>query len=173
MSTGAAAGCRDKETGAYRYQRYAAYRRYLEAGHDEETRQFYSKGVLSPTWGDKQFKDRVLSGTKQSNTDAAKQSTRSVVSLTQDVKSVAQYFGVSTSQFTMAKRGRGPRNIPRWIAMKLCQDYSGKTLNEIAEHFNVSRYCTVSQTIGRLNRILKGDRNLLKELNMISQDLTP
>jgi hypothetical protein len=57
--------------------------------------------------------------------------------------------------------------------MKLCQDYSGKTLNEIAVHFNVSHYCTVSQTIGRLNRILKAGRRLQRELTTISQDLTP
>ena len=154
-------------------QRYAAYRSYVEAGNDEETRQFYSKGILTPIWGDKQFKDRVLSRAKQSKTEVAKRSTRSVVSLTQIVKTVGQYYGVPTNQITIATRGRGPRNIPRWIAMKLCQDYSGKTLNEIAGHFNVSHYCTVSQTIGRLNRILKDARNLQKELNTISQDLTP
>ena len=57
--------------------------------------------------------------------------------------------------------------------MKLCQDYSGKTLNEIAGYFNVGLYYTVSQTIGRLNRILKDNRDLQKELNTISQDLTP
>ena len=145
----------------------------MEAGNDEETRQFYSKGILTPAWGDKQFKDRVLSRAKQSKTEVAKRSTRSVVSLTQIVKTVGQYYGIPTNQITIATRGRGPRNIPRWIAMKLCQDYSGKTLNEIAGHFNVSHYCTVSQTIGRLNRILKDARNLQKELNTISQDLTP
>ncbi|MGB5279383.1 MAG: helix-turn-helix domain-containing protein, partial [Gammaproteobacteria bacterium] len=115
----------------------------------------------------------VLSRTQQSKTEVAKRSTRGVVGLTQVVKTVAHYYGVSTDQITMATRGRGPKNIPRWIAMKLCQDYSGKTLNEIAVHFNVSHYCTVSQTIGRLNRILKAGRRLQRELTTISQDLTP
>ena len=54
----------------------------MEAGNDEETRQFYSKGILVPIWGDKQFKDRVLSRTKQSKTEVAKRSMRSIVSLT-------------------------------------------------------------------------------------------
>ena len=99
--------------------------------------------------------------------------TRSVVSRTQIVKTEARYHETSTNQITTAKRWRGPINLPRWIAMKLCQDRSGTTLITIADRIDVSHYSMVSQTIGRLNRISKDDRNILRGLYTISQDLAP
>ena len=67
----------------------------------------------------------------------------------------------------------GAKNIPRWIAMKLCQQVGGAKLTEIADVFNVSHYSTISQTIGRLNRLMGDDRETEKIFNILSQDLTP
>ncbi len=65
------------------------------------------------------------------------------------------------------------KNIPWWIAMKLCQEVGGAKLTEIAKVFNVGHYATVSQTIGRLNGLMDEDDEVVGGFNMLSQDLTP
>lgn len=154
-------------------QPYAGYRRYVEAGNDEETKRFYSKGTITPIWGDKHFKERVISKSNPSRTETVKSALRRVVSAKKIIASVAKHYEISEKQITTASRGRGSRNIPRWISMKLCQDCSGLTLSEMAKIFNVGHYCTVSQTIGRLSKVLEHDRKLRNELYAICQDLTP
>ena len=83
------------------------------------------------------------------------------------------YYHVTRTEITKGTRGRHGRNIPRSIAMKLCQIHSGQTLPVIAKHFNVKHYSTVSVTIARLNRLLEADKVIASEFNDISQDLTP
>ncbi|MCP4490568.1 MAG: hypothetical protein GY820_25120 [Gammaproteobacteria bacterium] len=56
--------------------------------------------------------------------------------------------------------------------MKLCQQCGEAKLTDIASEFHVGHYSTVSQTIGRLNKLMKEDAGLAKEFNMLSQDLT-
>jgi len=43
----------------------------------------------------------------------------------------------------------------------------------ISETFKVGHYLTVSETIGRLNKVLNDDRRVAGDYNMLSQDLTP
>ncbi len=57
--------------------------------------------------------------------------------------------------------------------MKLCQQTGGPKLTEIALAFNVGHYSAISQTIGRLNKMLETDVELADCFNMLSQDLTP
>jgi hypothetical protein len=57
--------------------------------------------------------------------------------------------------------------------MKLCQDAVGAKLMGIARVFQVGHYSTVSQMIGRLNRLVSVDPELEKEFNVLSQDLPP
>jgi len=57
--------------------------------------------------------------------------------------------------------------------MKLYQEAGGANLTEIAAVFNVGHYSTVSQTIRRLNALMVDDRDVMREFNILSQDLTP
>jgi putative transposase len=56
--------------------------------------------------------------------------------------------------------------------MKLCQQCGEARLLDMAEVFHVGHYSTVSQTIGRLNKLLLEDDKLAMEFNVLSQDLT-
>ncbi|MEW8288766.1 MAG: helix-turn-helix domain-containing protein [Candidatus Thiodiazotropha endolucinida] len=89
------------------------------------------------------------------------------------VSRVAVFFGCSERSIYQAQRGRGSKNIPRWIAMKLCQDYSGQTLQEIGRLFGVGNYCTVSQTIARLKLLTIEDKRVGEQIITISTDWTP
>ncbi len=95
------------------------------------------------------------------------------ISLPKIIKTVAVYYEIPVSNVKHAKRGKGGKNLPRWVAMKLCQDVGGAKLMDIASIFNVGHYSTVSQTIGRLNYLMEEDIRVADVYNILSQDLTP
>ena len=64
------------------------------------------------------------------------------------------------------------KQVPRWIAMKLCQEKSSAKLKDIATLFMVGHYSTVSQTVARLNFLLQSDQATQVDFNVLSQDLT-
>ncbi|MCP4274464.1 MAG: hypothetical protein GY781_21270, partial [Gammaproteobacteria bacterium] len=84
------------------------------------------------------------------------------------IKYVAQYYQIEEIGLIETSRSQGRRNLPRWVAMKLCQQCGEVKLTDIAREFHVGHYSTVSQTIGRLNKLMKEDAGLAKEFNMLS-----
>jgi chromosomal replication initiation ATPase DnaA len=58
----------------------------------------------------------------------------------------------------MVKKGRKEKNLPRWYAIKLCQDLTGLDLQALANVFNVKHYSAVSKTVGRLNALMVEDK---------------
>jgi putative transposase len=156
-----------------RSRKYKAYKNFVERGNDSATVNFYQKKHTSSIWGDKKFKTEAHKKARCLDSEVDKRGLKQPVPLLQIVDAVASYYDLSASELCKTKRGRGVKNIPRWVAMKLCQDVGGAKLAEIAKVFQVGHYSTVSQTIGRLNRLASEDRELEKEFNVLSQDLTP
>ena len=149
-----------------------AYQRFVNKGLDEETRQFYSRDVWPAIRGDEGFIEMAYTNALSHDKEVAKNRYREEVSIKTIIKAVADHYGIEPRQITQAKRGRGGRNYPRWIAMKLSQDLSGQNLAAIAQYFNVGNYCTVSRTISRLNDVLKLSSDIDEEYKRISKDLT-
>jgi hypothetical protein len=154
-------------------QRYRAYRRYAEEGNDKESIDFYRRKNTPSIWGSKIFKEKALAQAKQTDNEVTQKGTKECVAMEQVVKVVADYYQLSVQDLLKAKRGRGMKQTPRWIAMKLCQEKSSAKLQDIARLFNVSHYSTVSQTVRRLNQLLEEDKRVEKDFNVLSQDLTP
>jgi len=150
-----------------------AYQRFVERCIDEDTRQFYAKEFWPAIRGSKGFVDIAYGNALSHDREVAKNGNREDIPIKQIIKSVAAYYGDRESAITKAKRGRGDKNYPRWIAMKLCQDLSGQTLKTIAAHFGVGNYCTVSRTISKLNEELSAGGEIVADFNSISKDLTP
>ena len=153
--------------------RYKAYKTYVNQGNDENTDAFYQLKNKPAIWGDKIFKDRARDQAQSLDDEVDKKGLREPLELAGIIKRVADYFNVSVDALCTARRGKGAKNIPRWMAMKLCQEQGGAKLSVLAECFNVTHYSTISQTIGRLNRLLSGDKQVELVFNMLSQDLTP
>jgi chromosomal replication initiation ATPase DnaA len=95
------------------------------------------------------------------------------VSMRKIIGSVAEFYGQTAKDIQKARRGKGIKNTARWVAMNLCQEVGGARLTDIANAFHVGHYSTVSQTIGRLNRLMEIDRQVVRDFNVLSQDLTP
>ncbi|MCU7815441.1 MAG: transposase [Candidatus Thiodiazotropha sp. (ex Rostrolucina anterorostrata)] len=159
------------ELGAARYK--AAYRNYIDQDIDDETALFYQKKRQPSIWGDKHFTESALAKASSWDQEVTRKGVVEVVSMQDIVSRVAAFFGCSEQSIYQAQRGRGSKNIPRWIAMNLCQDYTGQTLEEIGRVFGVGNYCTVSQTIARLKCLAKEDKRVRDQIITISTDLTP
>lgn len=143
--------------------RAAAYGRYVAAGVDAEISRFYSKKNLSSVMGDTNFRSQA--GKKRLATAVRGVSrganARWRPACRQIVSSVAREFKVSESSIYNAARGPGSKNVPRWVAMYLCQELSAETLQFIAQLFKLKRYGTVSTTVGKLKKEF-GDNSKLQ-----------
>jgi putative transposase len=132
----------------------ARYAEYLSEGSDAELVRFYSKKNQLSILGDDKFRTRARAALAPAETRGASKGAlaRKRPSLQKIVGLVADSFGVTGKSIVQAARGPGSKNIPRWVAMYLCQEVGGITLQIIAEHFGLQRYGTVSTTIGKLKQ---------------------
>lgn len=159
------------ELGSFR--KFSAYKTYVEQGNDNETEHFYQLKNTPSVWGDKAFKEQAREQAQSLDIEVDKRGLQHVLPLPRILDNVAAFYEITVDELLVAKRGKGPKNLARWMAMKLCQDFGGAKLTDIAAVFNVGHYSTVSQTIGRLNRLMESDQRVAKTLNMLRKDLSP
>ena len=153
-------------------EKYSAYKAFVDQGNDVETKKFYQLGNTPSILGDEGFKEYAYSQVQSLDSEIDKKGVKDTVSLLDIVEHVANAQGLAVDEVQKARRGQGANNLARWMAMKLCQEVGGAKLLEIALVFGVGHYSTVSQTIGRLNRLMKENERINKAYIMLSQDLT-
>ena len=107
------------------------------------------------------------------NIETDKKGLKNPVQLLQIVSTVREYYELPVEAIRVATRGQGVKSVPRWVAMKLCQEIGGAKLSELAVEFNVDHYSTISQTIGRLNRLMLEAPGIAANYKLLSQNLTP
>jgi len=155
-------------------KRQAAYRRYVAEGIDDEMAHFYGKKNLSSIMGDAQF--RRAAARKRSATSARGVSRGANAkwrpSCKQIIAAVAKQFKVTEASIYKAARGPGSKNVPRWVAMYLCQELSAVTLQSIAKLFKLQRYGTVSTTVGKLKKEFAEDPKLLTTTERLAKSLS-
>ena len=88
------------------------------------------------------------------------------------IEEVSKRFGIPVYDITEAKRGKGKKNIPRMVGMRLCQTLGRKKLSDIAKIFNVGHYSTVSSSIRILRKEVESNKKLQNLINILTQDLT-
>ncbi|MDX1490975.1 MAG: helix-turn-helix domain-containing protein [Pseudohongiellaceae bacterium] len=160
--------------GAKGPRRFAAFASYSAEGVDEEMAHFYGKKNLSSIMGDDKFKKSAKA--KRSATKARgvsrganakwRPSCKAIIS------AVAKQFKVSEDSIYTAARGPGSKNVPRWVAMYLCQELSASTLQSIAKLFKLKRYGTVSTTVGKLKKEFDADPKVLAATNKLIKSLS-
>jgi len=140
------------------------YRTFVELGVDEELKQFYGKGNIMPYLGSDSFRNWVYS---QKETDEEAVSEKDKYPFRPDmdkiIADVASMMGVSVSSIMTAKRGKA--NVPRWIAMYLCQEIGGHHLNYIAKKFALKRAGSIPNTITKLKVLMKSDEQLKNKIS--------
>jgi putative transposase len=157
-------------------KRAAAYKKYAAQSIDAELSHFYGKKNLSSIMGDDKFRKAAQ---KKRSATAVKGLSRHAKakwrpSCKQIVSAVATQFKVSEASIVKVARGPGSKNVPRWVAMYLCQELSAVTLQSIASLFKLKGYGTVSITVGKLKaefeqspKVLAATEKLTKRLRKI------
>ncbi len=82
------------------------------------------------------------------------------------IERVVSVFDVSRESIVRTTRG-GTNNVPRWVAMYLCQEVCGCRLVEIASYFGLKRTGSIPTTIGKLKRLMSKDIELMSMVNEI------
>lgn len=152
----------------------ARYAAYVSEGIDPELQRFYSKKNQLSILGDERFRSRARAALAPAATRGASKGAlaRKRPSLQKIVALVADNFDVTPKSILQAARGPGSKNIPRWVAMYLCQEAGGITLQVIAEHFALQRYGTVSTTIGKLKQEVLEAPKLQLTIQKLRKQLT-
>lgn len=148
---------------------------YVGDGVDAELARFYGKKNQLSVLGDTRFRKsaqaRQAPGAVRGKSRGPQARLRP--SISKVVGAVARQFRVTEKSIYQAARGPGSKNLPRWIAMYLCQEVSGVTLQEIARRFGLKRYGTVSTTIGKLKQEFVEAPGSLAVANRLRKHLAP
>ncbi len=155
-------------------KRVARFAEYTAAGVDEKMAHFYGKKNLSSILGDEKFKSRAK--TKRAATKIRGVSRGANAKWRPSCKliiaAVAKQFKVTEDSIYTAARGPGSKNVPRWVAMYLCQELSAVTLQSIAKLFKLKRYGTVSTTVGKLKKEFVENAKMLAVTSKLLKDLS-
>jgi REP element-mobilizing transposase RayT len=141
------------------------YKAYVELGVDEEIRQFYSKGNVMPYLGGDEFRAWAYQQ-RLTEEEAVSHQERAVFrpSMDEIIERVASRFEVSRESIMRTTRG-GSNNVPRWVAMYLCQEVGGCRLVEIASYFGLKRTGSIPTTIKKLKQLMNQDKTLMRMLD--------
>ncbi len=139
------------------------YRRFVEEDKDDVISMFYTKGRLSPILGDEDFRRRIDSLA----TENERVSNQTVTPMESVVQAVATAFDVETNGVVEGKRGRGKENIPRQAAIYLCRRELGFALKEIAIHFHLQHYASVSEITRRFEVRLGTDTQIHRKVKRL------
>jgi hypothetical protein len=133
---------------------------------------FFARKSRPAILGDDAFRQTLRQQAPRQQGPARRLTGRKRPAVRRIVTNVAQAFTVSESSIVQAARGPDSKNIPRWVAMHLCQEVGGVTLQVIADHFGLQRYGTVSTTIGKLRAELPANPGLQRQLDKLMQQLS-
>jgi REP element-mobilizing transposase RayT len=144
------------------------YQAFVEAGVDEETRQYFSKGNFVPYLGSEAFRDWLYKK-RTTSEEAITNKTRSLFrpGVDEIVTEIAKAFKVSEDSIYQSQRGRVDNNVPRWVAMHLSQECGSLSLRDIAGVFGLKRTGSIPTTVGKLKELMKTDSRLLRKVSAI------
>ncbi|MCP4491966.1 MAG: hypothetical protein GY820_32380, partial [Gammaproteobacteria bacterium] len=102
-------------------KRFQAYQNYVTQGNNPEIAHFYRQKKLLPILGSDQFKKQLSKRKTTQDIEISHRQTRQPMTTSAIIKYVAQYYQIEEIGLIETSRGQGRRNLPRWVAMKLCQ----------------------------------------------------
>ena len=147
------------------------YRAFVELGVDEEMAKFYSKGNQMPYLGSDAFRDWVFRQRETDESDISRETLRHFrPGIDELVDRVASRFKVSTDSILTSRHGRVHDNIPRWVAMYLCQEVGSLRLKDIAEGFGLKDIGSIPATIKKLKIRIEGDPGVGRKVERLKHE---
>ncbi|PCJ15850.1 MAG: hypothetical protein COB04_12360, partial [Gammaproteobacteria bacterium] len=147
------------------------YKAFVEMGVDEELAKFYGKGNVSPYLGSDEFRSWAYD--QRVTEDEAVNYAESIQfrpEIPEVIDKVAVIFKVSPESIRVTQRG-GSNNVPRWVAMHLCQELGGQRLTDIAAAFGLKRTGSIPTTIKKLRELMEGDQKLVRKVDRVKREI--
>ncbi|MCZ6802964.1 MAG: transposase [Proteobacteria bacterium] len=154
-----------------RRQRYKGYKDFVEVGNDKEMTAFYDKKALKPILGSDDFVEQVLQRADDKEASGLTKGMAMLPTIKTIVEAVSTEFDQGVESILSSPRGRGSKNVARWVAMVLCRDVGSQTLSAIAKAFHVGHISSINQAKKKLDKELERDKCLGKRLKLLYQEL--
>ena len=152
-------------------QRYQGYRTYVEAGIDEELKDFYARDRTAAVLGDQAFvtwvRERQLPEVDDNAFVAHVLPTP--LSIPHITHLVAEYYKVEASRFTAVVKGPQKGLLARKVAMYVCQQLGGYRLTDIMHTFGLANVGSVSFITTQIRRRGKENPAFAKTLQQIKR----
>ncbi len=152
-----------QQLGVAEQRQKAKYRAFVESGVDEEIQQFYDKGKMTSYLGSDEFREWVYQQRKTNDADISeREKFQFKMNMDKIIHEVAQLFNVPVAKVLRVRRG--DPNIPRAVAMYLCQEIADHRLIDIAHKFGLKRSGSIPGTIKRIKKLIASDQELKQKL---------
>jgi len=144
------------------------YREYMEKESPKEVMKFFEIKKHSPVFGSDGFKDRIKKQfLKKIFTEEISERKVFLPDISIIKKAICNFYRVDFEDLMLSRRNMF--NEPRNMAIFLIRQLRGEKLLDIASHFGITRYSTVSSIITRFKEQLKSDKKLQnKYIEMMS-----
>lgn len=133
-------------------QATASYKRFVEAGVEEETAKFYAKNQWPVVRGSKKFPEKAYAHSNSNGRGVRRE--RKEIEAHVILSAVARQFECDERELLTVKRGIGVDNTARAMAIKLCQEYASMKLLAIGELFGIGSESEVTKAINRLTVLI-------------------
>lgn len=148
-----------------------AFHEFVLSGNEESLKRYYEAGRQSPILGSEAFIERI----RQPGIAAAREHPRyerRVVQAGPDrvIREVMRQYKVRREEIFRAKRGE--ENEARKVALYLVKRCCDRTLAEVAEHFEIRKYSTVSWNYRAIAYRMQKEKNLRERIEKIIGAIT-
>ena len=115
-------------------RKFEAYKSFVVLGNDEETLSIYNKGNVTSVIGDKDVKKKLIKQKKKLKVNTEQAQLLSNRPMPDEIiEAVACVCKANRSDITNRKLGRQTANLPRKVAIYLCQQAGDMSLNSITQ----------------------------------------
>lgn len=148
------------------------YHEFVMQGNDEETVKFHKSSRIGAVFSSDRFKNWVFDDLMPQLKDEKR--SRAItpnLSIDKVIHAVAHYYSVDVQSIVLSNHGRVRENLPRKLAMYLCQELTSSIQAEIARVFNLGHYCSVGQITQQIRKKKQKEPVLSRQIEQIIKRL--
>lgn len=153
------------------HQKYQGYQRYVEAGVDDEIKEFYHRGQTAAVMGNQAFITWVQERKLRELKDKVfvTQVLPRPLSMTHIIRLVADCYKVEPAILTTVVKGPKKGLLARKVAMYFCQQLGGYRLREIMPQFGLSNIGSVSFITTQIRKHMKINHEFSGKIQTITR----
>jgi hypothetical protein len=153
------------------HQKYQGYRMYVEAGVDDDIKEFYDRGNLAAVLGDQEFITWVRETKLQKVDDKVlvAQILPDLLSIAHIIRLVADYYNVESAVLTAVVKGPQKGLLARKVAMYLCQQLGDYRLADIMRMFGLTNIGSVSFITTQIRKRIKEDAKFSQAIQRVKR----